>query len=200
MLQINIGWCMTYMVYNILENYYTVTTEYFDCPQNGFPPLTSFLRCLGNAASLWVLHNKHANQLRDVFFSSLSECQAVEYILHKHLKAKLLQSYTSEADDLSLRSPKSWSPYLVLFPLSRRQLYGRLLQSSMLLSPLHCVHTPRAQRIEPQFIQLHVSGFIKNVICNVSMCSKGTWYLFLLYIQHCKAQGTPEDACMHGSI
>lgn len=72
-----------------------------------------------------------------------------------HLKAKLLRSNESEADDLSLRSLKSYSPYLVLFPLADGNCVNVSSNQSVLqtsLSPLHCLPSPCAPKTEPQFI------------------------------------------------
>lgn len=89
-----------------------------------------------------------------------------------HLKAKLMRSNESQADDLSLRSPKSYSPYLVLLPSTDGNCMNvssnRLCcKRSYLRSTAYLLV---AHKIEPQFTRLHVKGFILE--CDM-------WYIHL---------------------
>lgn len=90
-----------------------------------------------------------------------------------HLKAEQLRSNNSEADDLSLRIPKSNSPYLVLLPSADgncMNVSSSRLCCKTFLSLFQCLPSPCTLKIEPQFIQLHVNGLILK--CDM-------WYIHL---------------------
>lgn len=109
------------------------------------------LSACGNSIHKGKLSQKSKRE-RLSFFQPLWISGSCTYLIH--LEAKLLRSNECEADDLSLRSPKSCSPYLVLLPSadsSSVNVSSNRLQET-LLSALHCIPSPCTLKIEPQFI------------------------------------------------
>ena len=92
-----------------------------------------------------------------------------------HLKAKVMRSNESQADDLSLRSPESWSPYLVLLPSPD----GNCMNVSS--SRLCCKHSylHSAAYLLPLLTELSHNSpdcmlkvLSQNVICDISIWMK----------------------------
>lgn len=100
-----------------------------------------------------------------------------------HLKAKLLRSNESEADDLSLRSPKSYSPYLVFFPPAD----GNCMNVSSNRLCCKCSYLYSTAYLLPALTKLSHNSFNRmltlssqNVICDISIWKKGYLIFFLL--------------------
>lgn len=100
-----------------------------------------------------------------------------------HLKAKPLRSNESEADDFSLRSPKSYSPYLVLFPsadgdcmnVSSNHLCCKrsYLCSTAYLFPAHA-------KLSHNSFNCMLKLSFGNVICDIAIRKKRHLIFFLL--------------------
>lgn len=100
-----------------------------------------------------------------------------------HLKAKLLRSNESEADDLSLRGAKSYSPYLVFFPSAACKCMNvssnRLCcKRSYLRSTAYLL--PALPKLSHNSFKCMLMLSSKNVICDISIWKKRCLIFFLL--------------------
>lgn len=100
-----------------------------------------------------------------------------------HLKAKVLRSSKSEADDLSLRSPKSYSPYLVLFPSADGDCMS--VSSNRLCCKRPYLHStayllPALTKLSHNSFNCMLTVSSQNVICDISIWKKRYLIFFLL--------------------